>query len=534
MNKLYNFILSLILSLWSITSIAQVVDASKTPFEFEQLSESTVELTAISCENCSSINIPSKVKMNGKTYTVTKIGNIAFVGNTDIKSVTIPSTITEIGMGAFSGCVEIKEINIPDGVNAIGDDAFSGCTNLERIYIPSSLSSIGFRAFVSCEKISFNLSPDNPYFSIIDGIIYNKAQTAVVCVPKGIKGNVVIPNGVKKISEGAFAGCIELESVAIPASISKIEDLAFAVCPKLTNVMIAYGVKEIGEGAFSYGGLKKIVIPSSVTKIGKNTFAETALTEVELPSSINRIAESTFSLCPLLEKVTIPSSIKYIGTSAFYKCQKLANLTLPSSVVAIDKWAFADCINLNLRIEKPISNLRLGDDVFKNCKSVESSEGSTQNIQRTFWGLEFGVSNKTDIIKMLRQKGLSYEIEADTDELSIPNGESIDVLSEYVNLDDIRFDGETWWSATFKIDANGKFCYITFRKYFENRHDEMMRFYSSLRSMLIDRYNVSGGDFMWFERKAFGVQDSKTLCFISRDEEKGHESVMIHYGALSK
>ena len=51
------------------------------------------------------IVIPESVTYNDNTYSVTRIGNYAFSGCSDLTSVTIPKSLTNIGMDAFRGCI---------------------------------------------------------------------------------------------------------------------------------------------------------------------------------------------------------------------------------------------------------------------------------------------------------------------------------------------------------------------------------------------------------------------------------------------
>jgi hypothetical protein len=49
--------------------------------------------------------IPSSVKYDGKTYSVTSIGIGAFSDCSGLTSVTIPNSVTSIGESAFYGCI---------------------------------------------------------------------------------------------------------------------------------------------------------------------------------------------------------------------------------------------------------------------------------------------------------------------------------------------------------------------------------------------------------------------------------------------
>ena len=71
--------------------------------------------------------IPDSVTYNGKTYTVTNIGDCAFYSCYSLKSVTIPNSVTSIGYFAFYGCSRLTSITIPNSVTSIGERAFEGC-----------------------------------------------------------------------------------------------------------------------------------------------------------------------------------------------------------------------------------------------------------------------------------------------------------------------------------------------------------------------------------------------------------------------
>lgn len=66
----------------------------------------------------------------------------------------IPNGITEIGDYAFSGCINIKSINFPYGVTRIGSSAFFCCHSLTSIDIPNGVKTIGSLSFANCERLS--------------------------------------------------------------------------------------------------------------------------------------------------------------------------------------------------------------------------------------------------------------------------------------------------------------------------------------------------------------------------------------------
>ena len=110
---------------------------------------------------------------------VTKIGNYAFSGCKDLKSVTIPAGVTDIGCGAFYGCTGLTGMEIPSGVTTIRMSTFTGCTGLKSMTLPSGMTEIGMQAFSGCTGLT----------------------------------SVTIPSSMGKIGSSAFKGCTSLTAV---------------------------------------------------------------------------------------------------------------------------------------------------------------------------------------------------------------------------------------------------------------------------------------------------------------------------------
>jgi len=60
-------------------------------------------------------------------YTVTAIGDRAFLDHFKLTSVTLPKTVTSIGWFAFSGCIALEQITVPASVSSISYGAFQNC-----------------------------------------------------------------------------------------------------------------------------------------------------------------------------------------------------------------------------------------------------------------------------------------------------------------------------------------------------------------------------------------------------------------------
>lgn len=136
-------------------------------------------------------------------------------------------------------------------------------------------------------------------------------------------GNIVIPEGYKKIGFEAFYGH-SLQTLDLPSTLEVVEAGAFRHNPgmsQLTDVTMQplQGECTFGEAAF-----------------GENQM----LKHVTLSEGVTNIADQMFNQCLLLESIRIPSTCKTIGRRAFYECYDLHVITIPEGVEEIYQEAF--------------------------------------------------------------------------------------------------------------------------------------------------------------------------------------------------
>ena len=84
----------------------------------------------------------------------TFLPDYAFMGNTNITEVRLPSTVRSIGYYAFESCSNLVKINLPAGLTSIGESAFVYCSKLEEIAIPEGVAEISHRTFQYCSALA--------------------------------------------------------------------------------------------------------------------------------------------------------------------------------------------------------------------------------------------------------------------------------------------------------------------------------------------------------------------------------------------
>ena len=163
------------------------------------------------------------------------------------------------------------------------------------------------------------LAADDPYFSI--------DKDGVLLAYRGPGGDVVIPESVRRIGEGAFLDCTSLTGVVIGDNVTYIGKSAFRGCTALTA----------------------LAVPDSVTGVGTAAFADcTALTYAAGFAGAGFIGDRAFAGCTALEYFTIDEGAldQHIGDNCFSGCEALREITIPRSVVSVGDNAFLGCAAL--------------------------------------------------------------------------------------------------------------------------------------------------------------------------------------------
>lgn len=239
-----------------------------------------------------------------------------------------------------------KDLIIKDGTKTISDSLLYDTDVVSTVYVPDSVCFIGNNALANCENII--VSENNPYYSSVDGVLFNKDKTELICYPNKKENTYYqIPNGTKSIKSEAFLLSNNLENVIIPDSVTEIEKSSFACMEQLKNITLSNNLSIIGHGAFENCiSLKDITIPNNVISIGEDAFRYCINMESVNLSCNASIGKHAFYDCYSLETVNIPEGVGIIKDYAFENCSSLKEVTIPQSVKYIGLYPFTDCSSL--------------------------------------------------------------------------------------------------------------------------------------------------------------------------------------------
>lgn len=249
---------------------------------------------------------------------VVEIGEGAFRDCKNLNgTLTLGKNLRTIGKKAFSGCAFTGSLTIPEGITEIAIGTFSSSRSsgmfTGKLTLPSTLKTIGASAFAYTDFSGELLIPD--------GVTSIGANAFKEC--DGFGGLLPLPDSVKTVGEWAFYLCKGFTGLKLSASLTKIEERSFAHMYGLkTEVVIPEGVTEIGEGAFSCSYMPSVRFPSTLKKIGKQafclTFGLTNYSTITFPNGLEVIEDEAFDSCYFKKAIVLPASIKSIGKKAFY------------------------------------------------------------------------------------------------------------------------------------------------------------------------------------------------------------------------
>ena len=167
--------------------------------------------------------IPENVKYNGKTFTVTAIGDYTFVECSRVTSLSIPKTVESIGIQLFNGGKSLKAIKV---------------------------------------------DKDNPYFCDVDGVLFSKDTTIMYYYPTAKSTSYKLPKETKVIRESCFSLSWNLAKIIFNEGLEEIGKMSFYYV-KLTELIFPSTLKKIDYGAFLRAtDIKKVVCKSKTPPEG--------------------------------------------------------------------------------------------------------------------------------------------------------------------------------------------------------------------------------------------------------------------------
>lgn len=233
----------------------------------------------------------SVISEDEKTVKVEPSNGTGLGGNySTLTNCTIPETIEYKGS--------------PYTVTTIAYNAFNNATNLTSVSIPATIKYMeedkGYfgeaNAFYNSLKISsITVAANNPNYSSVDGVLFDKAKTTLINYPTA-KADITytIPDGVTTICTYAFNSC-SLTDIVLPSSLTSLGYVAFYNCTKLRSIT-CYAINPPTETlgwSFANTNQEILYVPEEAVETYQNDALWKAFTHIlPIPSNLLKLDET--------------------------------------------------------------------------------------------------------------------------------------------------------------------------------------------------------------------------------------------------
>ena len=194
----------------------------------------------------------------------------------------------------------------------------------------------------------FGLLTGSDIFAVVDKVLYTKDKTKLLRCP----------------AKHAFT--------TFPNTVTEMEAFAFRGCSELGEIVLPNGMTKIPQGAFFQSSVTKITVPASVEDLDDSCFgscASLADVDFEDASTIKRTSWNSFSNCKVVsdqsedgwvivdglvtnfrgawpETVVVPEGVVNMATAVFYPYasgfENVKKIVLPTTLKRLDESAFAE------------------------------------------------------------------------------------------------------------------------------------------------------------------------------------------------
>lgn len=313
-----------------------------------------------------------------------------------LKTVTFPAKCTTIRTGAFAGCLSLTSAIISSNdMQTIEPGAFLGCSALEKMRLPFLGQSISKPA-----PLNFLFGNNAPPASLKTVLVRAGEPCQGAFADASYLEEVVFEGSFTRLPGSVFAGCGRLRRVTLPSELQEIGTNAFSGCGNLRSITIPAGVETIGLGAFN-GCIRLYEVvnqsPSFTVERGSSTVRGVAKSALAVSNAneepprhvkqlscdflsvdggwylIDYLGDQTTAILPGKTALQAHGILSYQIPARCFEDFDFVDLRIGDAIAEIGVGVFRACEDLT-RVSFPSSLLRIGDNAFFGCPSLESLE----------------------------------------------------------------------------------------------------------------------------------------------------------------
>jgi len=277
-----------------------------------------------------------------------------------MKSVTVGDCVEVIGISCFNEETNLLSLTLPSTLTAIKGTLLGGCKSIQSLTLFSTTPPIfptiqgsdsslfyfdetppaEFKIYVPCNSV-------DAYKSADEWSKYANRIIGINCADKKITANYI--NGtVKSLDcdstssltrrniETNLGNNTSIVSATVGDCVTILNGVVFGSCSAMTSIVLPETITYIDSYAFqNCQSLSSITIPSKVTEIKQGTFIDCySLSNVRIQSGVTNISNMAFSNCSGLTNITIEATTPpTLGGAVFMHTNDTFKIYVPAASV---------------------------------------------------------------------------------------------------------------------------------------------------------------------------------------------------------
>ncbi len=216
-------------------------------------------------------------------------------------------------------------------ISSIPQFCFNCDETVEIIYIGKDIKEIDGKAFFTCRALKqIIVDEENAYYCDIDGVLYNKDKTEIICYPMNHPQYLREKFGYNDTIWADQANNLEFRAryeadvltYVLPATVETIGELAFYDLP-LAALYMPEGLKRIETMSVMRNWWMTDIYSYESSTADEDETGFSAIAKLQgiyrsLPDGLEYIGSDAMSYCDDGGYLRIPSSVRYIGHHAFF------------------------------------------------------------------------------------------------------------------------------------------------------------------------------------------------------------------------
>ncbi len=328
----------------------------------------------------------------------------------------------------YAGYDDIDTINIEEGTVGLACGTFEGiAANCPNVHVSSTVKYLDPNSLSDTSIENITVDENNPYYTAVDGILYDKAVERVITYPRAKKDTVYkMPETVKAVETRAFDRNIYIEKIIF----SKNAEDVFA--PGLCSGMKKIKAFEVEEGNKSFASLNGVLYSADYKTL------------VSYPSYKE---EKSFR---------IPNGVTTILNGAFCNNKNIKELFIADTVKNIEDYAFSSTANIYTEEFSPLNTVLYSPEneaVKKYAETYDLTVEETLMNNKVYFDRQNGIIyvnaitvSSDVVVNHWGEKGIDAQI-------TNKDGENVD--SANLGTGVIVTAGDTVYSVVMKGDVDG-------------------------------------------------------------------------------